>query len=191
MEKDIRRFSTHSAADVAQLPADKEVRIGGLLTQLRFMNTKKARNGNSRYLRCKVEDMTGNVECVMWPDDFVRYKDKVSDDQPLFVVGTVDRNMSEPLLVLSRLLTREEAQREFAKGLYLLVKLGQHQPRDIDNITYLLKQKPGNCPVYLTLRDQAKRDCVLRLGRELQINPADYLHEELEALLGEGSVKLM
>ena len=39
---------------------------------MRFMNTKKAgRNGNTRYVRCKLEDFTGPVECVMWPDEFV------------------------------------------------------------------------------------------------------------------------
>ena len=47
------------------------------------MNTKKARNGNSRYARCKLEDFTGAVECVMWPDDFVRFKDEFVDDQHL------------------------------------------------------------------------------------------------------------
>ena len=190
MEKEIKRYSSHTIEELSRLPADEEITLGGMLIQLRYGNTKKARNGNSRYLRCKVEDFTGAAECVMWPDDFARFKDDVREDRPLFVRGTVDRKLSDPVLVLSRIFSLEQAQRELAKGLYLLMKLGQHQPRDIDNIAYLLKQSSGNCPVYLTIRDSAKRDCVLKLGREYQINPSNFPREGLEDLLGVGSVKL-
>ena len=92
-----------------------------MLTQVRFMNTKKARNGNSRYVRCKLEDFTGAAECVMWPDDFVRYKDEVHEDRVCFVKGAVERNREEPGLVLTRILSIEQAQRELARGLYLKV----------------------------------------------------------------------
>ena len=104
--------------------------------------------------------------------------------------ASTPHHRAEPTIVISRILSLEQAQRELAKGLYLLLKLGQHQPRDLDTIAYLLKQAPGNCPVFLTIRDAGKRDCVLRLGREFSINPSKYAHDELEAILGSGSVKL-
>ena len=52
------------------------------------MNTKKARNGNSRYARFKLEDFTGAAECVMWPDDYVKYKDLVEEDKIVFIQAT-------------------------------------------------------------------------------------------------------
>src|SRR5207253_3565552 len=53
-EKDLRRFSTHAVENLANLGANQEVLIGGMLTQVRFQNTKKARNGNTRYVRCRL-----------------------------------------------------------------------------------------------------------------------------------------
>src|SRR5580692_2577945 len=105
-----------------------------MLTQIRYKNTEKARNGNSRYLLCAIEDFSGDIKCVMWPDDYARFKEQVREDEPLFVKGTVDRKRSEPTIVLNRILNLEQAQRELAKGLHLLVKLEQSQPRDIDVI---------------------------------------------------------
>src|SRR5262249_15064189 len=67
-ETDLRRLASHTVEQLGQLAANQEVILGGMLTQVRFQNTKKARNGNSRYVRCKLEDFTGAVECVMWPD---------------------------------------------------------------------------------------------------------------------------
>ena len=83
-------------------------------------------------MRCKVEDFTGAVECVMWPDDFVRYKDEVQEDRICFVKGAVERTREEPGLVLNRILSIEQAQRELARGLYLLLKLGVHRPQHVD-----------------------------------------------------------
>ena len=37
------------------------------------MTTKKG----GRFVRCKVEDFTGQVECVMWPDDYARYAERL------------------------------------------------------------------------------------------------------------------
>lgn len=190
MEKELRRFGTHTVGQLRALAANEEVTVGGMLTQLRYMNTKKARNGNSRYLRCKLEDFTGTTECVMWPDDFVRYKDAVAEDKPCFVRGTVERTREEPGLVLSRILSFEKAAHELAKELWLRVSLAEHGPRHVDLIAEHLSAAPGRCPVFLAVRDERGRSCVLRLGRHIGINPASFPREELEAILGPGSVKL-
>jgi DNA polymerase III subunit alpha len=189
-EKELRRFASHSVEELKHLPAEKEVTLGGMLTQVRFKNTKKARNGNSRFVRCKLEDFTGAAECVMWPDDFARCKEEIAEDRICFVKGVVERNRDEPGLVINRVLSVEQARRELARGLYLKVVLGRHDDNTIDAIGYLLKQTPGPCPVYLVVRDAANKDAVLKLGREFAINPSTFLCDELERLLGEEGVKL-
>src|SRR5262249_30841200 len=44
-ERELRRFASHTVAQLKGLPAMEEVTIGGMLTQLRYSNTKNARNG--------------------------------------------------------------------------------------------------------------------------------------------------
>ena len=88
-----------------------------MLTQIRPMNTKKARNGNSRYVRCRIEDLTGSVECVMWPDEYIQFKDLFENDAIRFVKGAVERNRDEPGLQLTKVLTLEQGQRERTNGL--------------------------------------------------------------------------
>jgi DNA polymerase III subunit alpha len=189
-EKDLRRFTSYTVEQLKGLSADHEVILGGMLTQVRYMNTKKARNGNSRYVRCKLEDFTGSAECVMWPDDYLRCKDEIEEDRICVIKGVVERNREEPGLVLSRVMSLEQAALELAKGLYLLVRMGQHRPNHIDALGEVLRRTPGPCPVYLTVRDGAGKDSVLKLGREFSINPATYAREDLEVILGPDGVKL-
>lgn len=189
-EKEIGRFSSHDCLALKGLPQDSEVTLGGMITQIRFMNTKKARNGNTRYVRCRIEDFQGGVDCVMWPDDYLRYKDEFQEDRVCFVKGRVERTREEPGLILQRVFSIEQAARELAKGLYLQLALGEHSPHDIHRIGTLLKSSPGTCPVFLSIRDFSRNQCVLKLGREYHVNPNRFPVEELEELLGGGNVKL-
>jgi DNA polymerase-3 subunit alpha len=190
-EKDVARYASHSIAALKGVPAETEVTLGGMLTQVRLMTYKKPqRNGNTRYGRCKVEDMTGIIESVMWGDEFIRYKDNFVEDQVLLVRGNLERKTDEPMLQITRILTLEQAQRELARELHLLAKVGQHSAVDMDVLGGILRKTPGTCPVILTVKDPAGRRCVLKLGRDFQINPATYLKDELEGLLGGGCVQL-
>jgi DNA polymerase-3 subunit alpha len=185
----LRRFALYSVEELRSLPANLEVTMGGMLTQVRYMNTKKARNGNSRYLRCKLEDLTGATECVMWPDDFVRHKDDIVEDRVCFVRATVERTREEPGLVVTRILSMEQAQRELTKGLVLYLSLKEHEDQHIDAIARILKRTPGPCPVYLHLRDTEGKRCRLRAGEGFRVNPANVSTGELETILGIGAVK--
>jgi DNA polymerase-3 subunit alpha len=190
-EDEFARYVTHSVAGLKGVPGETEVTLGGMLTQVRVMTYKKPqRNGNQRYGRCKLEDMTGALECVMWGDEFVRFKDAFAEDQLVIVRGNLERKTDEPVLQVTRLLTLDQAKQEMARELHLLFKLGRHTPLDVDVLAGILRKTPGTCPVLLTVKDPGGRRCVLKLGREYQVNPATFRRDELEGLLGSGAVQL-
>jgi DNA polymerase-3 subunit alpha len=186
-EDALRLFSSSAVSHLSELAANQEVFIGGMLTQVRLMNTKKARNGNSRYSRFKLEDFSGAAECVMWPDDFVRYKDLVAEDQICFVVGTVERTREEPGLVVTRILSVEQAQRERTTGLVLDLGVDM-RPSLIDSLAAVLRRTPGRCPVFLYVRDNSGKVLKLKASDEFRVNPSALEKGELEMILGSGRV---
>jgi DNA polymerase-3 subunit alpha len=191
LEKDFRRYAAHKVEDARTLPPDTDMVLGGMLTQVRVMPYKKPqRNGNTRFGRCKVEDFTGALECIMWGDEYTKFKDCFVADVPVIVHGKLEKKGAEPSLQITRLVRLEDARRELARELHLLFRLGQRRPVDVDVLAGILRKEPGNCPVVLTVMDQAGRRCILKLGRDFHINPARFPEDELEALLGPGSVKL-
>jgi DNA polymerase-3 subunit alpha len=181
-------FSTCRLDRLGDLPPNQEVLIGGMLVQVRFQNTKKARNGNSRYARFRIEDLNGSAECVLWPDDFVRYKDDVKEDRICFVKGIVERTREEPGLIVSRILTIEQAQREMTKGLVLSFDVND-DPRRLEHVARVLKRTPGSCPVFLHVRDTTGKRALLKAGEDYRINPLAVEMPELELLVGEGRVR--
>ncbi|MFL5331241.1 MAG: DNA polymerase III subunit alpha [Gemmataceae bacterium] len=186
--KELRRFASHEVSQLKKVAHGQRVLVGGMLTQVRFMNVKKARNGNSRYVRCKIEDFSGLLEAMMWPDEFARYKDDFTEDRILFGEGVIEHRGEEPLLVMSRVFDIDTARREMTKGLVLKLELGQHQPAIMDDVAKVLCKTPGSCPVYVQILDAAGKRAVLRAAPNFQVNPADVKVGELESLLGDGKV---
>ena len=187
-DADLRMFSTHGVAQLAELNAGQEVVVGGMLTGIRYGNTKNARNGNSRYARFKLEDFTGTVECVMWPDDYVRFKDLMKDDLTCFVAASVERSREEPGLVVQRLLTPEQARQERTTGVVIRFTLGKHERRDLEAVAGILRRSRGSCPVFVEVVDGGDKRTMMKASEEFRIDPKTLPRADLESLLGAGSV---
>ncbi len=185
----LERFASHALDQIKHLAANQEVFCGGMLTQVRYMDTKKARNGNTRYVRCKLEDLNGSVECVMWPDDYLRYKEIIEEDRIVFAAGTVEKTREEPGLILQRILTVEQGQRERTTGLVLLLNLQLHKPEQIDALAKVLERSRGTLPVFLHLQDVAGKWLKLKAGEQFRVNPATLVKADLETILGPGRVE--
>jgi DNA polymerase-3 subunit alpha len=186
----IQHFASHTIGRLGELDHNNEVFVGGMFAQVRIMNTKKpGRNGNSRYVRCKLEDFTGNVECVMWPDDYVQFKDLIAEDRICFVQGYVEKRTDQPVLLMTKVLTIEQGKKERTTGL-LLVMDAADDPAKIDAINQALRRSPrGSTPVFLYLRDAAGKYAKLKASDDLRINPENVAKTDLEMILGPGRVE--
>jgi DNA polymerase-3 subunit alpha len=188
----LKRFSSHAASNLRDCEPNQEVFMGGMLTVVRLMNTKKARNGNSRYARFKLEDFSGAAECVMWPDDFVKYKDLVEEDRICFVGAVVERKTDEPILQVTRILTMEQGQLERTTGLVLVLDLTDDDEADLrkfESIKNVLGRARGSLPVFLHIRDGAGKWLRMKVSDDFRVNPTTINKADLETILGAGRVE--
>jgi DNA polymerase III subunit alpha len=142
------------------------------------------------FAACTLEDVTGSIESVVWSESLAKNRDLVQDDQIVVVRGSLKRDKESPILVITKMLSLDQAALEMAKELWLRIKLDTHRLSHIDALGEILRKTPGGCPVFLAVEDRLGKKAALRLSRAFGINPANYLHNELEDLLGIGSVKL-
>src|SRR5262249_12917477 len=110
------------------------------------------------------------------------------EDRICFVKGNIERSREEPGLVLTRVLAIDQARRELTKGLVLSLSVGIHPPEIMDAVANILRRSPGNCQVFLNLRDAAGRRATLKLSDDFRINPATVSVADLETILGKQRV---
>src|SRR5207248_5621728 len=86
-DEQLKRFRTHDAAQALKLKGGESVLLGGMVTQLQHRVVQK--NGK-RWAMFYLEDFTGQCKCILWSEEFARFKDQVTDDAILLLEGVVE-----------------------------------------------------------------------------------------------------
>jgi DNA polymerase-3 subunit alpha len=128
---------------------------------------------------------------VIFPDDYVKNKEHIKEENICFVRASVDRTREEPGLIINRILTVEQAQRELTRGLKLSLQSGVHEGNVVDAIANILKRTQGECPVYLEVSDSVGKRALLRLGHEYSVNVSRLQRADLEMVLGQGRISFL
>jgi DNA polymerase-3 subunit alpha len=192
-DEQLRRFRTHDAGDLARGGKNgTEARVGGMITNLDVRTANKGRNVGRKYAMFRIEDFTGSVRCILWSDEYARFKEVVGSDFVGLFEGVLNwaPDRAEPDFQVKKVITVEEARAEFTKSMVLKVDYTEDADalRRLDAVGLVLKRYRGGCPVYLSVRDGNGKQVQLKLNDEFRVNPAALKPEELEMVLGPGAV---
>jgi DNA polymerase-3 subunit alpha len=191
-EKQMQRFRSHECADLFKAKAGTEARLAGMIVDLAVRTANRGRNAGRKYATFRIEDFTGSVRCVLWSDEYARYRDLVVPDAVYLFEGVLNQapERAEPDFQIKRILTLDEARREYTKSLVLRMPYADDPEilRKLDGLRLVLQRYRGPCPVYLVIRDPWGKQAHLRLGEQYRIDPAQLPIEEVEMILGKGTV---
>ncbi|MCH7686128.1 MAG: DNA polymerase III subunit alpha [Planctomycetes bacterium] len=194
----LTRHATDSTMDLADLDDGTEVLLGGMISSIKRASTKKpSRNGHSTYVNFDFEDSEGIVRCIMWPEQFARQGDRVTLEAICFVKGKVDRRSREPNVIVDRILTPEEADKEFTQQLSVKFQRGLHTEQDMIRVRDVLNKNPGRTEVLIVVDSAGEIDPGSRLRyslstrNDLRVACGDELQQGLHEILGEENVRFL
>ncbi|HJZ59722.1 MAG TPA: DNA polymerase III subunit alpha [Gemmataceae bacterium] len=188
-DEQLKRFRTHDAAQALRSPHGSSVLLGGMVTQLQPRTVQK--NGK-RWAMFYLEDFTGQCKCILWSEEYARFKDVVVADAVMLFEGVVEwrEGGSTGDVIVKRVLSVDEARKEMTKSMLLKMPYTDDPDalRKLDAVGLVLKRYRGQTPVFLSVRDTNGKQVQLRLKDEFRVNPANLKPDELELLLGPGTV---
>lgn len=152
----IEAFTQHSTKDIRDLGDGKEVLLGGMISSIKKATTKNpSRNGNSKYVNFDLEDAHGVLRCIMWPDDFANEGEKIRQDSIVVVKGRIDARGREPNIIVNKVLTLAEAEKEFTRQIAIFLRSGFHSEEDMKRVREILGRYPGKTPVVVVVETLA------------------------------------
>ncbi len=136
----------------------RQVVMGGILTALRPKATKKG----AMMGFITLEDLTGQIECLLFPRIFERYNKLLELDMPVLLTGhlSVREEEDTKLLVdvvepLVQLPPPEEPMSDIERAKRSPVKLYLRMQRNqMDEVKEVLQRQPGKVPVYMNFPDE-------------------------------------
>ena len=185
----LKRFSTGTTAAMVGMDDGQEVILGGIITKLKRTTAKKGKSEGQRMAILSFEDLAGACEGVVFPGTYATHAHLLAPDRIVFLQGRVDRQRDEPSLKVNAVVPIDEAFEVFTGA----VKVSAPRAMDeawILTLRNLLREHPGECPVYLEMEDRPVTERLVQVGNELFVTPSSRLLEGLIGLVGASRVQL-
>uniref|UniRef100_A0A832MJQ0 DNA polymerase III subunit alpha n=1 Tax=Eiseniibacteriota bacterium TaxID=2212470 RepID=A0A832MJQ0_UNCEI len=139
------KIATHAVADALGLEDGAETRLVGVVGEVRPIVTKQGR----RMGVLTLEDLTGRLECTVFPDAFEAAKDLLVGDPVLVVSGRMEVNDRGTRLLVAELRPFEGAPSAFARALHVEVRSEDLSVEWLEQVDAVLGAHPGESDVYL------------------------------------------
>ncbi len=188
-EEDFDNAGEESDAEVVYssgITDGMNVVCGGLVTEVKKVYTKV---GNKEMCILKIEDLYGNFECMLFPNAFDRYKDKLVEDCMITVRGRVSiRDDEAPIITVDSISfwkdkSEEEVEEAPKSNKTLYIKFDTTDTAKYNKVMLILKMYSGDCPVVCKCTTKNERYKV-----KYMVNPNNLLINELIGILDEESV---
>ena len=147
----------------------KEVRICGMLSELRTRRDKK----DNEIAFCMIEDFHGKAELIFWSDAYGKFKQKISNDNIVFISGKLSEKDDTIKIVVNDVQSIEHALSNYAKGYKIWVNLNT---RDLSKLETVKKEllnglnKGVKFRCIVTSEDKSIRKTYLSLDTALGLN---------------------
>jgi DNA polymerase-3 subunit alpha len=185
----LKTYCSHSTLDVGSLPNRTEVVLGGMISAINIAHTKKT---NAKYANFDLEDMSGVVRCILWPEDFAKYGNLVAADSIVVARGAAERRPGSEVtnLIVNELIPLAEVASRFTRGIVVRVSEGEHGQAGIESLHEILRGYPGSCELQLVicLADGTR---VLLKSDKVRVDLNPEMRTRIEGLLGPGNVRLL
>lgn len=192
-EKTLRNFCTHTTTNLSEMPHRSEVRLGGMLSAIKFSHVRKVRPGATatKYANFDLEDMNGAVRCILWPDDFLKYGDLVQPDAILMVHGVVDRRGGDEVnLIANDLVPIDQLNSRYTSGMVIRVDEQKHGPDILPKVREVVRGYPGSRDLELEL--SLNDGCRVHLkSQQFRLDISPELRQRVDDLLGPGHYRLI
>jgi len=160
---------------------DKQpVIVGGLVAE---KSTKMTRNNNMMAF-IRLEDLYGDLECVIFPNVYERYQPLIEEDQILLIKGTLDVKEDEDPKILINTIKSVETLK---KRKICITLEHKNDKETFERVKMILGKERGDTPVYLRIKDTEEK---LKAPKSLWIPHNGKAISLLKKELGEESVTL-
>jgi DNA polymerase-3 subunit alpha len=187
-EHELKQFSQVTAAEIDEEISGKDISIGGVVTGLRKLRTRK---GDSM-AAFELEDLTGTVEVVVWPKAYQQHFGLLEGSEiPLLIRGRCEVDgRGEARILCNEITPFNQLWKQAVHKACISITVSSIEDDKLNKLQLLLRRYPGRCPVEFELSKPDEFRLRLVPTAHLQINPVPDLIQEVEGLFGEKSVRL-
>jgi DNA polymerase-3 subunit alpha len=184
---ELEQWCSCTTSGIASRTDAVEVTVGGIITALRLIKTKKG----DRMASFLLEDTDGAAEVLVFPETYKKTASRLADDEVVMVKGKPEApEEGRARLLATEVLPLEQAKMAEARYVTIRVPLSAWDRAKGERLRDILGAHRGECPVTLELVRPGAFAAAVAPSGYYRVRPDSVLRQEVEALLGEGALIL-
>jgi DNA polymerase-3 subunit alpha len=164
-----------------------EIVTGGVISGLRVMKSRKG----DLYANAVMEDMTGTIEAIVFPEAYKRLQAILKQEIPMLVKCSVRVDEgSNPKIAISQLTPLEEARPALPRSIRITVPLTLASEATVDELHALCRERRGEAKVLFDLERAGDFMVVMEVDG-YNVCPDRSFINRVEELCGRGAVRVI
>ena len=176
----IKRFSTCDTSDLQDRADKEEVKICGIVSGLKELTTKKG----DRMAFVTLEDLTGFVEMVVFPEVYQASSELLKSEEPLLVSGTLDVGEETVKLMATEVLSLMEVKERLTRKVHFRLTTPGLDEEQLRALKEIMVRRRGGCEAVLHMLIPNRSETVICLPESLKVAASDEIMDDAEKLFG-------
>jgi DNA polymerase III subunit alpha len=183
---EVKTYGNATTGALAEKPSGSEVSVGGLVSSLRVMRTKK---GDLMAI-VLLEDWEGVVETLIFPDTYAKVQKLLDIDAPVFVKGKLDNDESTIKILATDIYPIERVKEILSRTVTIRIN-STLAPEDIaERLQPIIDEKRGSAEIIFELEFPGRFTALVRPNPYVKISPDREFVESVERICGRDTVRL-
>ncbi|MBF8257666.1 MAG: DNA polymerase III, alpha subunit [Actinobacteria bacterium] len=183
---EIGMFANATSSRISALRAGKEVKLGGVISDLKKKTTKK---GDTMAI-LRLEDLEGIVEVLVFPEAYRASLDALSSEEPIFLIGRVESDETSTKVIAEEIFLMKNVRERLAKSVHFQVDLERMTIGDISHLRRMIAQHGGDKKGFIHLVREGEFETIIDLPEEMRVAPSLELARELRSRFGYDVLRL-
>ena len=164
----------------------REVTLAGMITGRKNILTKKG----DKMCFATLEDLSGKLECIVFPRTFAEYEEILSSDEPLVMKGFSNLSEEPRKFFPEKILKLRDQAEERVTGVRINVKIDELNQKRLERFKQVLLSYRGTVPLDVIFESEEGR-ARLPLGQEFLVNPTPQMAAKINEVFQSNSVKFI
>jgi DNA polymerase-3 subunit alpha len=193
-ERALKRITNGTIAALKERGQSGEVRLGGVVSALRLRNTKKG----DRYGSFNLEDKSGFIEVLAWPETYKKCAELLGADDPIYVKGKMEVGEDRVQVIANEITALSEAVKNQknavvngngkangnSEKVHLYLRENTMSADELVRLRDTLLDYPGQATVFLHMVAVANGETIIELPDQVRIASSPELESTVEKLFG-------
>ena len=157
---------------------------GGLIAERKNILTKRG----DKMCFATIEDLTGKMECIVFPRVFEENQEILASTEPLILTGQVNLSEEPRKFFPTKIQLLSDQTEQRVTGVRINVKIDRVNDRVLEKLRQIVLSYRGTVPTHLILENELGK-ARLPLGENFLVNPTPQLAAKVNELLNSNSVQ--